>query len=386
MKSTPSPFQLRKILNDASLREGLLKELTSEPYPLEDILTPHLGHLNSDARHDVLEILDTQNRQWLMREWKFLLQIKQLHLEKALHLISLYQHGANYPNTLNSLLNHWVDRFYQVNCPYDPLSLTRFIFDEVGLRRCGQPYLDPLYGNAVYALEEKKSWPVLLCSITILLADKLNISMRMVDIPGSPLFHFWIKGKRFYVDPYSGGQLLEETELLQIHQGEIPNLNQILRSPIDDLQVLTSLLRDLNRAYIDTNQDENASLFRDLLELTRSTWQLENTSHEIKPSYKPGDIIWHMDNGFRGVIVNADMHCQASEEWYKSKPDHPERDQPWYHVLVSDSQKISYVAQSKLLPTHEQTKVEHPLLDYFFSEFNSVKYIRNARLWPVTHM
>jgi len=98
--------------------------------------------------------------------------------------------------------------------------------------------------------------------------------------------------------------------------------------------------------------------------------------------YKRGQIVRHKRYGYRGVIVEVDPKCMANEEWYQSNQTQPDQNQPWYHVLVSDSDQVTYPAQTSLLPDESCEEVKHPLISYFFERFEDGHYIRNDRPWP----
>ena len=97
--------------------------------------------------------------------------------------------------------------------------------------------------------------------------------------------------------------------------------------------------------------------------------------------YKPGQLVKHKRYGYRGVIVDVDLECLADEGWYQTNQTQPDRKQPWYHVLVSDTDQITYPAQTSLLPDESCEAVRHPLLSHFFSHFQNGHYIRNQEPW-----
>jgi len=98
--------------------------------------------------------------------------------------------------------------------------------------------------------------------------------------------------------------------------------------------------------------------------------------------YKPGQVVKHRRYAYHGVIVEADPRCLASDEWYNANQTQPDRDQPWYHVLVSGSDQATYPAQTSLLPDESCQEVDNPLIPYFFSEYKDGHYARNSRPWP----
>ncbi len=94
-----------------------------------------------------------------------------------------------------------------------------------------------------------------------------------------------------------------------------------------------------------------------------------------------GDFVEHVRYGYRGVVVAVNLTCQADTDWYLRNRTQPNRDQPWYHVLVHGADTVTYAAQSSL--THGTPgEVLHPLVPFFFDCSEVDRYIRNDRPWP----
>lgn len=102
------------------------------------------------------------------------------------------------------------------------------------------------------------------------------------------------------------------------------------------------------------------------------------------PQFAPGDLVCHRRYGYRGVVAHRDDSCQASEAWYAGNQTQPERDQPWYYVLVDESEQTTYAAESSLLPDEEGGCVMHPWVNLYFKGFHAGKYHRNDRAWGST--
>ncbi len=98
--------------------------------------------------------------------------------------------------------------------------------------------------------------------------------------------------------------------------------------------------------------------------------------------FSVGQLVRHLRYGYRGVVVHCDPFCQASEAWYQANQTQPERNQPWYHVLVDGASTVTYAAQTSLEADDSEQPVEHPLVDPFFSEFAGEHYVRHERPWP----
>ena len=102
------------------------------------------------------------------------------------------------------------------------------------------------------------------------------------------------------------------------------------------------------------------------------------------PSFEPGQLVVHRRYGYRGVVVAFDNTCEAEDDWYLANQTQPSRDQPWYHVLVHESEQITYAAQTSLQTDDSDQQISHPLVEHFFSAFNDGHYLRNDEAWPPT--
>ncbi|MDA8806272.1 heat shock protein HspQ [Opitutales bacterium] len=100
-------------------------------------------------------------------------------------------------------------------------------------------------------------------------------------------------------------------------------------------------------------------------------------------SFKTGDIINHKTYGYRGVIAHKDSTFKGDEQWYLSNQSQPSKHQPWYFVLVDEIQQVTYVAESNLSLDRLGKKVDHAMINLFFSEYDNElkKYIRNEVPW-----
>lgn len=107
----------------------------------------------------------------------------------------------------------------------------------------------------------------------------------------------------------------------------------------------------------------------------------EGGEAESGARFAPGQLIRHRRYRYRGVVVDLDLECRASQAWHQSNQTQPRRDQPWYHVLVDESSHTTYVAQENLMPDASGGEVLHPLVSKFFKAFRDGCYVRNAEPW-----
>lgn len=100
-----------------------------------------------------------------------------------------------------------------------------------------------------------------------------------------------------------------------------------------------------------------------------------------RPKYQPGQLVRHVRYGYRGVVVDVDLFCQAPAAWYQANQTQPDRQQPWYHVLVHGGANVTYAAQSSLRADDSCEPIDHPLVDEYFDAFDGEKYLRSSRSW-----
>lgn len=114
---------------------------------------------------------------------------------------------------------------------------------------------------------------------------------------------------------------------------------------------------------------------------------LESRFASDLPRFHVGQIVKHRRYGYRGVVIDFDVRCQADEDWYMSNQTQPDRGQPWYHVLVDRAMHLTYAAQSNLQPSEDLSPVAHPLLDRFFKgQHENGLYRRNDRPWNLSEI
>ena len=129
----------------------------------------------------------------------------------------------------------------------------------------------------------------------------------------------------------------------------------------------------------------NGRLIQRAHQLVENHERLQNNVQcraDLEPQFHSGQLVQHQRYGYRGVVVDLDLTCQADDDWYVANRTQPDRNQPWYHVLVHNSDQVTYAAQTSLEDDNSLEEVAHPLVPHFFSDFSNGKYLRNDTPWP----
>lgn len=90
-----------------------------------------------------------------------------------------------------------------------------------------------------------------------------------------------------------------------------------------------------------------------------------------------GQVVRHRRYGYRGVIAAMDASCTAPDEWYYRNQTQPDRNQPWYQVLV-DGGNETYVAEENLEIDDSGEAIDHPLVPRRFPTFVNGRYYGNG--------
>ncbi len=95
----------------------------------------------------------------------------------------------------------------------------------------------------------------------------------------------------------------------------------------------------------------------------------------LRNKFHRGQLIQHKLFDYHGVVVGVDQTFQLTEQWYEEVArSRPPKDQPWYHVLVHETEQTTYVAERNLEPGRSEQPIDHPLLDHFFDKFSDGFY------------
>jgi len=103
---------------------------------------------------------------------------------------------------------------------------------------------------------------------------------------------------------------------------------------------------------------------------------------EQMPTFAPGQVVRHRRYEYRGLVVDFDLRCRADDAWYQKNRTRPDREQPWYHLLVDGSTVVTYAAEANLQADETGQPVHHPLVPKLFEAFHDGRYERNEVPWP----
>jgi len=374
---------LLSLLNDSSqvVRNEVRRALADFGKDLPKLLQRE--EVGPRQRALIFEVMESVRRDLLIQRWpKYRAQLKFAdQLEYGLDCIARYHTGVLHPETLKEMLDQLAGNFRERhNITEGALALSRYLFQEVGLVGDRKNYYNPQNSNLIQVLKSGTGNPISLTCVYILTAARLGFTVEGCNFPG----HFLARVKRgeevLFVDCFGGGRVLDEN-LSELLRGSIPapQRAEALLKPASAEVILTRVIRNLLNSYRQRGEVGQGDLFLYLLKSVA----VASLSGRV-PDFQPGNLVEHRRYKYRGVVVDYDLECSADEAWYRSNRTQPDKDQPWYKVLVDGTNRITYAAQSSLKSDTKLVEIEHPLLALFFTSFEQGVYIRNERPWPTS--
>lgn len=384
---------LIKLLDDDSsvIRGQVIKELSKFGPRLKDQVKQY--SLNSRQKDCINYILDYQKYSNLKRVWScwYNLSDENFKLETALTVLSEFLSDHNEEDNLEDLLSELAFEYRKKFRVMDARLLAQFLFKEYCLKGNDKDYYNPQNNNLVYVIKNKLGIPISLTVIYMLVGRRLNIDIQGCNFPGHFLARINCSSETVFVDCFSSGQVIEEDELLNLRDDYTDDVEKLLNEKASAENIIKRFLANLIRSYQIQKDELNSELMIELfkeLDMRLAVNEISDLSPEDiigdkKPLFSPGQVLSHKRYGYRGIVVDIDLDCKATDQWYYGNQTQPKQNQPWYHVLVHGSDQVTYVAQSNLFEDDSADEIEHPLISYFFTKTNG-QYIRNGNPWPAT--
>ena len=385
---------LLKLLDDdsKSIRNIVFQELRSFGSVLDEKLAELNIVLTPLQERLLFPLLEGNRRNLLRNQWPswFSLNTESQKLEKAFDLIAEFQLGKQYGQRLGKLLDSLANEFRKKYKNVNEFNLAKFLFGRDGLSGTEMDYYNPQNSNLVSVILNKSGIPISLVSIYMLVGNRLQMEIEGCNFPGHFLARIF-KGETLYlVDGYSGGEVINGEDIRRFAPPSSVNMEEFFHRKTTAFDIIERVIRNLIRGYQLSNNRVNSYFMLDLLNILKEEKnrpeRLNKPFATIPISnkgllYKPGRLVRHKRFGYRGVIVDFDLTCCATEIWYQGNETQPERTQPWYHVLLDKATYDTYAAQSNLVPDTSIEEISHPLIQYYFTKFYQGTYLRNQVPW-----
>jgi heat shock protein HspQ len=391
------PFLIRLLDDDSEeIRGSVFKRLEAFGPNLKAAIPKLPFPLNSRQRFYLDLILQGQKKVRLRQMWSSWFSIKNddEKLEEALSVLSDFLSSGFQSPRLTSMLNSLAFSYRVKHRQKDHRALLDFLFGSGDVEIQPTDYENPQACNLAYVIKNRRGIPVSLATLYVLIGRRLGLNWWSRSFYQSFLERMAFKEELSLMDS-SGASVPMESSGFQeeiLVGGVEEEIDGVFSRKMDAEVVVRVYLSSLVRAY-QIHSDDTEGLIIDLfkdLEFWNDHRQVMNATPEqiiSMPSklFSSGDVIQHLRYDYNGIVVAIDAECQATDAWYYANPTQPPRRQPWVHLLVDQTSHVSYVPQSDLRLAEAVSKIEHPLLHYFFKRSAQGSYFRNDNPWPETN-
>lgn len=160
-------------------------------------------------------------------------------LEKALFLLDRHANPAADTRAHRRVLDIFGNKLHKrtrVLTPGKPrvAALVKFLSGDMGFAGARKDYYHPFNIYLSNALERRTGMPLTLCAIYAFTARRAGLHAGLLPFPGHVLLSVHEAGRRFILDPFGGGKLLDEAHCagyLAAH--EVPFSEEYLRDASD---------------------------------------------------------------------------------------------------------------------------------------------------------
>jgi regulator of sirC expression with transglutaminase-like and TPR domain len=193
-----------------------------------------------------------------------LLERREIPLDEAALAIAAEEYPDLDPRTalarLDSLAAEVGARVGDLRPPLRVLQAMRAVLREHGFQGNEKEYYDPRNSFLNEVLERKLGIPITLSILTIEVARRLGVQLRGVGFPG----HFLVKcavqpglPTEIFIDAFNGWELLGSEECTARFRAVLHGrpFDQSLLDPVDSRHILTRLLHNLKRIYVERGDD-----------------------------------------------------------------------------------------------------------------------------------
>jgi regulator of sirC expression with transglutaminase-like and TPR domain len=210
---------------------------------------------------------DHAERQEILDRFAGVVQGSSVPLDLATALVAAHEQPGVDPDRLAGELDELAGGLHipPAAAPLEQIArVNHHLFVTHGFVGDEERYDDPRNSCLNRVLERRKGLPILLCVVMIEVARRVDVAIDGVGFPGHFVVSPRVAETRFFVDPFHGGRILRETELLArlprlfgIPMEAITNPQQHLR-PVSARELLVRVNVNLKHSWLHRDDAEGA--------------------------------------------------------------------------------------------------------------------------------
>ncbi|MDZ7289464.1 MAG: hypothetical protein ONB44_23590 [candidate division KSB1 bacterium] len=213
------------------------------------------GKIRIEARHVLAQIRqeDLAGSFYLLS----LLDDEQIDLEHAVFLLARFGYPdldiVPYQRELDLLAKAIAQRLHGLHPLRDNRRILRvmnqFLFDEEGFSGNVEDYYDPDNSYINCVLERRTGIPITLSVIYLLLARRLQLPIRGINLPIHFICQYYSPPDSFYFDPFNKGKMLTRADCIMLLNRARHPFHESFLSPARPRDIMARMIRNLIVIY-----------------------------------------------------------------------------------------------------------------------------------------
>ncbi len=238
---------------------------------LSEWLASRAGRLAAEDEVLLSTMLGPARRDALWREWvmpcggRAALAEDWERMESLLRALSDFLHdGVTLRQPLSDALDLLAEEASQAGCLAED-DLARFLFTEGRFKGNRKGYHDPRNADLAWVLGEgRRSNPIGLSLVLLLVARRLDFDVEGVNFPGHFLCRIHRDGEPWIIDCFDKGKTHRQSDLLAGHSELTRQQKRLIEATADPGAILHRLLNNLIVALHRVERPEDSALIREL--------------------------------------------------------------------------------------------------------------------------
>ncbi|MDC4224133.1 MAG: transglutaminase-like domain-containing protein [Candidatus Manganitrophus sp.] len=220
------------------------------------------GALQISERAD--QIIESIRLEALDEEWRRYAEKESCSLEEGVFLLARFAYpemnSEIYREEINKMAAVLRRRIQPHSSPGNVIQiLNHYLFEELHFSGNRENYYAPENSYINTVLETKKGIPVSLSVVMLLLAERLNLPLHGIGMPGHFLVAWSDQQDEIYIDPFNEGRMLTRVEIeSQLPGDEHGLLDEYLRK-VSTRQIIARMIRNLIYIYNEGGETEKGS-------------------------------------------------------------------------------------------------------------------------------
>ena len=141
-------------------------------------------------------------------------------------------------------------------------TINVFMFDELRFSGNEQDYYNPDNSFMNKVLDNRVGNPVSLCSLYILLAQRLKLPIVGISLPGHFMCRFQTSVEEFYIDVFNRGRILTKSDCIRYLRNTNRNLHEGFLAPVCPRSILLRMCSNLHQIYQQREQLDLAEKYQ----------------------------------------------------------------------------------------------------------------------------